>query len=64
MSKHAKLSALLSAAFFLILIVMFVAGFFDSWPNEYGGFWVSLIVGIALINLAVWGQKWLSSSAD
>jgi hypothetical protein len=61
MNKHAKLALLLSAAWFVIDLTLFVTGSLSG--DEIAAFWAYLFAGIALINLSIWGYRWISSSA-
>lgn len=61
MNKPAKLAILLSAAWFVIDLTIFVTGSFSG--NQIEAFWTYLFAGVALINLSIWGYRWFSSSA-
>ncbi len=61
MNKHAKLAILLSAAWAVIDLTLFVTNSFSG--NEYDAFWAYLFAGWALINLTIWGYRWFSSTA-
>ncbi len=61
MNKHAKLAILLSAAWLVIDLTLFVTGSYSG--NEIDAFWAYLFAGWALINLTIWGYRWFSSTA-
>lgn len=61
MSKLAKLSVLLCAAWFVVVLAVYLTGHFSG--NENDAFIAYLFAGIALINLAIWGYRWINSSA-
>lgn len=62
MNKFAKLSILLSGAWFVIDLALFVTGSYRG--DEIAAFWTYLFAGLALINLAIWGYRWINSSGD
>lgn len=62
MIRPAKLALLLSSAWFVIVLSLFVTNSFRG--NEYVAFWTYLFAGLALINLGVWGYHWFKASAD
>ena len=64
MRKAAKLSILLSAAWFVIVCVLSVTDSFRGFPHEITDFVAYLLGGLALINLAVWGYYWLNAPGD
>lgn len=61
MSKPAKLSVLLSAAWFIVVCALSATGSFRSYPHELKDFITYLLSGLALINLGVWGYRWFSA---
>jgi hypothetical protein len=61
MNKFAKLSIVLSVAWFVVDLSLFATNSYSG--NEYVTFWTYLFGGLALINLAIWGYRWISSSA-
>jgi hypothetical protein len=64
MNKFAKLAILLSVGWFLVVLALFTTGNLRSYPHEYTDFWTYLLVGLALINLSIWGYRWFTSAAD
>lgn len=58
MSKPAKLAILLSAAWFVIMSALYLTESFSGNANDT--FIAYLVAGLALINLSVWGYRWLS----
>lgn len=60
MSKHAKLSILLSTAWLVVTLGLYLTGQFSG--NAYDAFLTYLVGGAALINLAVWGHRWITAA--
>jgi purine-cytosine permease-like protein len=61
MKKFTKLSILLSAAWFVVVCVLSATDSFRSYPHEMTDFLSYLFGGLALINLAIWGYRWISA---
>ena len=59
MSKPAKLAILLSAAWFVVVFALYLTESFSGNAND--AFIAYLFAGIALINLAIWGYRWIST---
>lgn len=61
MNKHAKLATLLSAGWFVVLLAAYLTESFSGNAND--AFIAYLVAGVALINLAIWGYRWINLSA-
>jgi purine-cytosine permease-like protein len=62
MNKSAKLSILLSVAWFVIVCILSATGSLRGYPHELTDFLTYLLGGLALINLAIWGYRWITAA--
>lgn len=64
MNRFTKLSVLLSASWAVVVLALFATGNLRTYPHEYTDFWTYLLAGLALINLVIWGYRWVTAAAD